>query len=117
MNLFLDRSVVLAACLSGAGASRLIFESAQGQGWGLVVSPWVLREVRVNLAGMENTALTEWGRGLKSAGAATAAAPPRGAPRVRGGSKRFTRGPCPLVTLEPVAPVCGPGSWECLAYE
>lgn len=65
MNLFLDSSVVLAACLSRTGASRLIFESAHAQGWRLVVSPWVLREVRVNLVGMENTALTEW-VGLRS---------------------------------------------------
>ena len=62
MNLFLDSSVVLAACLSRTGASRLIFESAHTQGWILVVSPWVLREVRVNLVGKENTALTEWVR-------------------------------------------------------
>ena len=50
MRLFIDSSVALAASLSATGASRLIFDSAGAQSWKLLVSPWVLREVRDNLA-------------------------------------------------------------------
>ena len=51
MKLFADGSVALAGSLPATGASRLIFEIADAQGWTLFVSPWVLREVRDNLAG------------------------------------------------------------------
>jgi predicted nucleic acid-binding protein len=50
LRIFVDSCVALAACLSKTGASRLIFEIAATQGWELVVSRWVLREMRENLA-------------------------------------------------------------------
>jgi len=34
----------------GTGASRQVFDFAARQGWRLVVSPWVQREIRDNLA-------------------------------------------------------------------
>ena len=51
MKLFADSSVALAASMSATGASRQTFDLAEAQGWSLFVSPWVLREVRDNLAG------------------------------------------------------------------
>lgn len=60
MNLFLDSSAVLAACLSSTGASRIVFDLAQVHGWHLAVSSWVLREVRENLAGKPPSAATAW---------------------------------------------------------
>ena len=60
MNLFLDSSVALAACLSTTGASRLIFDLAPAQGWSLFISPWVLREVRDNLANKPPAAARAW---------------------------------------------------------
>jgi predicted nucleic acid-binding protein len=50
LNLFLDSSVAVAASISATGASREVFARASRQGWRLLVSPWVLREVRENLA-------------------------------------------------------------------
>lgn len=50
MRIFLDSSVGLAASLSPTGASREVFHQAARQGWRLLVSPWVLRETRDNLA-------------------------------------------------------------------
>jgi predicted nucleic acid-binding protein len=52
--------VALAACLSKTGASRLIFELAAAQGWELVVSRWVLREMRENLADLPLSATRVW---------------------------------------------------------
>jgi len=60
LKIFLDSCVVLAASLSGAGASRQIFDFAVRQGWQLVVSPWVLREVRDNLANKPPDAARAW---------------------------------------------------------
>ena len=60
MNLFLDSSVALAACLSATGASRQIFDLAVAQGWSLIISPWVLREVRDNLADKPLAATRAW---------------------------------------------------------
>ena len=45
MRLFLDASVVLAACGRVAGASHAIFDLAAAQGWRLIVGDYVLREV------------------------------------------------------------------------
>ena len=50
MNIFLDSSVAVAASLSATGASREVFNNAARLCWRLFVSPWVLREVRDNLA-------------------------------------------------------------------
>jgi hypothetical protein len=45
MRLFLDTSVLLAACGSASGASRLIFRIAPAQGWFLVATPYLVEEV------------------------------------------------------------------------
>jgi len=60
LRIFLDTCVVLAACLSKTGASRLIFELAASQDWELVVSHWVMREMRENLAGLSHPATHVW---------------------------------------------------------
>jgi predicted nucleic acid-binding protein len=60
LKLFLDTSVVLAASLSSTGASRLIFDVASSQGWELVVSHWVLREMRDNLPTHPAAATHAW---------------------------------------------------------
>lgn len=62
MKLFLDTSVLLAACGSAAGSSRALFDYAPRQGWQLIASPWVLGEVTRNLAKLTVTAATEWVR-------------------------------------------------------
>ena len=50
MRLFLDSSVVLAACGRMAGGSRRVFDLAPTQGWRLLTSGYVVREVEKNLA-------------------------------------------------------------------
>lgn len=60
MRLFLDSSVALAASISATGASRIIFDSAAAHGWRLLVSPWVLREVRDNLASKPTELTRAW---------------------------------------------------------
>ena len=60
MNLFIDSSVALAACLSSTGGSRLIFDLAHAHGWSLIISPWVLREVRQNLITKPPEATHTW---------------------------------------------------------
>ena len=60
MNIFLDSSVAVAASLSSTGASREVFNLAPRQGWRLLVSPWVLREVRDNLADKPAAATRAW---------------------------------------------------------
>lgn len=50
MNLFLDTSVILAACGSSTGASREIFERASRNGWTLLATPYVVDEVLHNLS-------------------------------------------------------------------
>ena len=60
MRIFVDSCVALAACLSKTGASRLIFELAAAQGWELVISQWVLREMRENLADLPLSATRVW---------------------------------------------------------
>jgi predicted nucleic acid-binding protein len=50
VKIFLDSSVALAAALAETGASRQVFDLAAAQGWVPVISPWVLREMRDNLA-------------------------------------------------------------------
>ena len=53
MRLFLDSSVLLAACGSQRGASRLVFTSAAAHGWELLVSPYARGEVAANLAAVD----------------------------------------------------------------
>jgi predicted nucleic acid-binding protein len=60
VRLFLDSSVVVAASLSATGASCEVFRHAAPQGWQLLISPWVLREVRDNLAGKPPDATRAW---------------------------------------------------------
>lgn len=60
MKLFLDTSVLLAACGSAVGASRALFQYASPQGWELLASPWVLGEVVRNLVKLPTAATTEW---------------------------------------------------------
>ena len=60
MNIFLDSSVAIAASLSATGASREVFNHAARQGWCLFVSPWVLREVRDNLASKRPESVRAW---------------------------------------------------------
>ncbi len=60
MKLFLDSSVNLAASMSPTGASREIFRLAELCGWHLLVSPWVLRETRWNLANKSPQSVHNW---------------------------------------------------------
>ncbi len=62
MRLFLDSSVLLAACGSGKGASREIFTRAFDRGWVLLASPYVIEEVLNNLSGLHPEATGEWAR-------------------------------------------------------
>jgi predicted nucleic acid-binding protein len=60
VNLFLDTSVLLAACGSTAGASREIFRRASLNGWILISTPYVIDEVLKNLARLPSSATAEW---------------------------------------------------------
>lgn len=60
VRLFLDTSVVLAACASTAGASSEIFRRAAQQRWLLLTTPYVLEEVTRNLAKFPLAAASEW---------------------------------------------------------
>lgn len=60
LNIFLDSSVAIAASLSATGASREIFKHASSHGWRLLLSPWVLREVRDNLAAKPPESVRAW---------------------------------------------------------
>ena len=62
MRLFLDSSVLLAACGSQRGASRLVFTSAAAHGWELLVSPYARGEVAANLAAVGAAAVAAWPR-------------------------------------------------------
>ena len=61
MKVFLDTSVILAACCSKEGASRDVFDLAGRNGWALIVTPYVIDEVRRNLARLPAVA-AEWPR-------------------------------------------------------
>ncbi|MGA2555240.1 MAG: hypothetical protein ABSG04_03105 [Verrucomicrobiota bacterium] len=60
MRLFLDSTVVLAACGRPSGASRAVFDLAQQNGWTLLTSRYVLSEVTKNLPKLRPQALTDW---------------------------------------------------------
>lgn len=62
MKLFLDTSVLLAACGSAQGSSRALFGYAPVQGWTLMTSPWVVTEVTRNLPKFPPAATGEWAR-------------------------------------------------------
>ena len=60
MNLFLDASVVLAACGRPTGASRAVFDLASRNGWTLMTSPYVVSEVTKNLPRLPAQATQDW---------------------------------------------------------
>jgi predicted nucleic acid-binding protein len=60
VRLFLDTSVVLAACGSTKGASHALFDYAESQGWELLGSQYVFSEVLKNLPKLPESATTEW---------------------------------------------------------
>ena len=60
MKLFLDTSVLLAACGSTRGSSHALFSYAPTNGWSLLASPWVVGEVVRNLPKLPLHATREW---------------------------------------------------------
>ena len=62
MRIFLDASVVLAACGRPSGASRGVFDLAAANGWRLLTSGYVLAEVNRNLPKLKPGALADWAR-------------------------------------------------------
>ncbi|HEV7403227.1 MAG TPA: PIN domain-containing protein [Chthoniobacteraceae bacterium] len=63
MRLFLDASVILAACGRRLGASHALFDLARTHGWKLIAGEYVLREVEKNLAHrLPDAAREEWKR-------------------------------------------------------
>ena len=60
LRIFLDSGVALAASMSRTGASREVFHLAGYQDWTLLVSPWVLREVWLNLADNSRQSVHAW---------------------------------------------------------
>jgi len=60
VNLFLDSSVVLAACGSANGASRALFPLARRNPWMLLTSSYVLAEVDRNLRFLPPEAIADW---------------------------------------------------------
>jgi predicted nucleic acid-binding protein len=65
VRIFLDTSVLLAACCSKSGASRAVFDIAAKQGWKLIASPWVRNEVERNLSKFPFASTATW-VGLRS---------------------------------------------------
>lgn len=62
MRLFLDTSVLLAACGSATGASREIFRRAPANDWTLIATPYVVAEVPRNLPDFPPSASGSWAR-------------------------------------------------------
>ena len=60
MRLFLDSSVLLAACGSAKGASRAVFHLAPTAGWTLLSSSYVVNEVLRNLPNLPGAATAAW---------------------------------------------------------
>ncbi len=60
MRLFLDTSVLLAACRSAKGGSRFIVDAASVNGWTLHYSRYVTREVSRNLPDLPAIARADW---------------------------------------------------------
>ena len=61
MRLFLDTSVLLAACGSAKGASREVFRGASANGWEPIATPYVVEEVLHNLPLLPASATSAWG--------------------------------------------------------
>lgn len=62
MRLFLDISVLLAACGSVTGASREIFRHAPANAWILITTPYAIEEVLRNLGDFPPSASANWVR-------------------------------------------------------
>ncbi len=62
MTIFLDTSVLLAACGSPTGASRALFTLAPRQGWTLISSFYAANEVVKNLHVFPASGTAEWMR-------------------------------------------------------
>ena len=62
MNLFLDTSVLIAACGSASGASREVCRRAAANGWGLAITPYVANEVDANIGRFPPAVQSAWGR-------------------------------------------------------
>jgi predicted nucleic acid-binding protein len=62
VNLFLDSSVLLAACASTTGASSEVNRRAETNGWSLMVTAYVIEEVETNLPALPIEAATRWQR-------------------------------------------------------
>jgi hypothetical protein len=62
VRLFLDTSVLLAACGSITGASREIFRRASANGWTLVTTPYAIEEALRNLPDLPASASANWAR-------------------------------------------------------
>jgi len=60
VNLFLDTSVLMAACGSSAGASREVFRRAPLNNWILIATPSVIDELVRNLDRLPASATAEW---------------------------------------------------------
>jgi hypothetical protein len=60
VRLFLDTSVLLAACGSSTGASHEVFRRAPARGWTLIATPYVIGEVLNNLADLPSSATARW---------------------------------------------------------
>ena len=60
MNLFLDSSVLLAACGSRRGASRELFNRRAANAWVLIATTYVIEEVELNLQRFPVTARADW---------------------------------------------------------
>jgi predicted nucleic acid-binding protein len=60
VRLFLDASVLLAACGRVEGASHAVFDLAAAQGWRLLTCDYVLREVERNVRERLSAASGEW---------------------------------------------------------
>ncbi len=53
--------MLLAACGSAAGASRVVIDAASAQDWSLLTSSYVLAEVETNLAALPAGSSDNWG--------------------------------------------------------
>lgn len=60
MRLFLDTSVLLAACGSATGASRYVCERGADHGWNLLSSGYCLNETLRNLSKLDAGAAAAW---------------------------------------------------------
>jgi predicted nucleic acid-binding protein len=62
VRLFLDASVILAACGRDSGASRRIFDIHKHEGWAILASGYVMGEVRTNIESLGKQAVSDWRR-------------------------------------------------------